>query len=361
MDITKSFKHFIFRQYRQQETQKHILNYLFWECTLRCNLSCLHCGSDCIKKQSATDMPIKDFVKVLDNIKQHNPLKNIMICITGGEPLMRSDLEIAGAEIVKRGFKWGIVTNALTLTQQRFQSLLKAGISSISISLDGFEEQHNRLRQNNLSYKNAISVIDMLVNLNKKQNFTYDIITCANKFNLNTLEKFRDMLIYKGVNRWRIFSIFPEGRAEKNNNLLALNKQEYKQLIEFIAQTRKQHSKNIRLNYSCEGYLGKYELEARDYFYFCRAGINVASVMNNGDVTGCLSVRAQDFIQGNIYKEQFMDIWYNKYQILRQREWAKKGICDNCKQWKKCLGNGLHLHSSLTDEVSRCNYKELNT
>lgn len=360
MKIVKWFKHLIFRNYRNREIKNHTLDYLFWECTLKCNLSCLHCGSDCLKNSAAEDMPLDDFLKVLDDVKQHNSLKNINVCITGGEPLLRNDLEIAGREIIKRGFKWSIVTNGLTLTQNRLKSLLNAGISSISISLDGFENQHNQLRKNKNSFKNALQAIEMLVNLNKTKNFTYDVITCVNKFNFQTIEKFRDFLIYKGVNRWRIFSIFPEGRAENNSKILALNQQEYKQLMDFIAETRKNFSDKIRLNYSCEGFLGKYELKVRDYFFFCRAGINVASIMSNGDVTGCLSVRAKDFIQGNIYKNNFSYIWNNKYQVLRQRDWAKNGICKTCKQWKKCLGNGLHLHNSLKSEVSRCNYRELN-
>lgn len=33
---------------------------LFWECTLRCNLHCRHCGSDCKVKAGLQDMPLAD-------------------------------------------------------------------------------------------------------------------------------------------------------------------------------------------------------------------------------------------------------------------------------------------------------------
>ncbi|MBO4404446.1 MAG: radical SAM/SPASM domain-containing protein, partial [Treponema sp.] len=65
MSLSSAFKHFIFRRYRKAVTKKHELNYLFWECTLRCNLSCLHCGSDCLKQSEIPDMPKEDFFKVL--------------------------------------------------------------------------------------------------------------------------------------------------------------------------------------------------------------------------------------------------------------------------------------------------------
>ena len=47
-------------------------------------------------------MPMNDFLKVLDNIRPHVTPAKTMIVITGGEPLMRKDLEICGTEIYKR-------------------------------------------------------------------------------------------------------------------------------------------------------------------------------------------------------------------------------------------------------------------
>ena len=65
---------------------------------------------------------------------------------------------------------------------------------------------------------------------------------------------------------------------------------------------KNQDGKSIHLNYSCEGYLGKYELKVRDHFFFCRGGISIGSVWCNGNVGACLSVRAPDLIQGNVYE-----------------------------------------------------------
>lgn len=86
----------LFRKYRKNAKSIHELDYLFWECTLRCNLNCLHCGSDCSKDAQVKDMPIEDFLKAIDDIKTMvNPNKT-MVVFTGGEPLMRKDLEEAG-------------------------------------------------------------------------------------------------------------------------------------------------------------------------------------------------------------------------------------------------------------------------
>lgn len=362
MFFFNSLRKFIFRIYRKSVIKKHELNYLFWECTLRCNLGCLHCGSDCLKSSLQKDMPLEDFVSVLDDIKKNNDSKRLTVCITGGEPLLRSDLEEAGLEIRKRGFNWGIVTNGLAFSEERFYSLLKSGMSSLSFSLDGLKESHNYLRKNPDSFDKVISAIKTIVDFQKSHPgyFLFDVITCVHKGNLKELRAFRDFLIESGVRHWRIFSIFPSGRASQNS--LSLSSFEYRQLMDFIFETRKykdSQGRSIHLNYSCEGYLGKYELKVRDYYFFCRGGINVASVMCDGNVTACLSVRSKDFIQGNIYKKSFMDIWKNEYKNLRNRSWAKKGKCAACKNWKNCLGNGLHLYKSMQDEVAHCNLEFL--
>lgn len=58
----------IARSLYQQKVKEHPLRQLFWECTLRCNLHCRHCGSDCKVKAGQQDMPLADF---LASTRQH--------------------------------------------------------------------------------------------------------------------------------------------------------------------------------------------------------------------------------------------------------------------------------------------------
>lgn len=135
--------------------------------------------------------------------------------------------------------------------------------------------------------------------------------------------------------------------------------------MSFIEETRKTE-KNARrrgksyihVSTACEGYLGKYDNKVNDGFFSCMAGVSVGSVMCDGSVTGCLSVRG-DFIQGNIYKESFVDIWNDRFQIMRDRSWTKKGSCGKCKHWKNCMGNGMHLHKDMENGPGICNMRLL--
>ncbi len=339
-------------KYVNIQTELHELKYFFWECTLRCNLNCLHCGSDCHKDATAPDMPIADFLKVTEEIKKtHNPNK-IMIVVTGGEPLLRNDLEEFGQEITAQGFPWGMVTNGLWLTEKRLQSLIKAGLGSITISLDGFEKEHNWIRNNNKSYQKAIEAIKLIVN---QQNIVYDIVTCVNKANFEELLEFKNYLMKIGVKNWRIFTIFPTGRAKENTKLQLSNSQ-FVSLMEFIKTTRNENKINI--SYSCEGFLGDYENKVRDGFFFCRAGVNIASVLVDGSISACPNIN-HSFIQGNIYKDNFLDIWNNKFQVMRIRSWTKKNICKNCEVYNYCKGNGIHLYENTEEQVLSCHFQKL--
>lgn len=149
-------------RFRRNTTKIHTLNYILWESTLRCNLACRHCGSDCKKDAGVKDMPVADFIRAIEQIIPIVDPNNTMIVITGGEPLLRDDLEIAGKALYERGFPWGIVTNGLLLDQRRLHSLMDAGIRAITVSLDGLQNSHNWLRGNPKSFEKAFSAIRML-------------------------------------------------------------------------------------------------------------------------------------------------------------------------------------------------------
>ena len=92
------------RQLVREAQEKHPLTQLFWESTLRCNMNCRHCGSDCRASSVHPDMPFDDFRKVLVRIKEKYDSHKIMVIVSGGEPLMREDLLKCGRGIYELEF-----------------------------------------------------------------------------------------------------------------------------------------------------------------------------------------------------------------------------------------------------------------
>lgn len=323
---------------RKNMAKLHPLRQLFWECTLRCNLKCRHCGSNCMQSNPQNDMPLKDFLHTIDSITPHINPQDTTIIISGGEPLLRNDLEECGHELYQRGYSWGIVTNGFSLTRERLDNLMDAGIRSMTISLDGLKEEHNWLRGHAESFDSAANAIQMLA---KDDKLLWDVVTCIHRKNYPALVSFRNHLVNIGVRNWRIFTIFPMGRAAHMPELQLTN-EEFTGLMEFIKKMRR--TGGIHIDFACEGFLGKYEGEVRDHFYSCNAGICIASILADGTISACPSIRSHIFHQGNIYNDDFMEIWEHKFQPFRDRQWARKGICADCSFFRYCEGNGIHLH-----------------
>lgn len=342
----------IFSDLYASTVAEHRLDTLFWECTLRCNLACRHCGSDCRVDPGVADMPLEDFLKVLDEqITPHVDPAEVLLIFSGGEVLVREDLERAGAEVTRRGYAWGMVTNGMALTERRLDRLVDAGLRSISVSLDGFEREHNYIRCNPQSYDRALDAVRLVV---RRPELACDVVTCVTGAMVPQLEAFRDMLVAEGVAHWRLFSIFPMGRARDDGSLRMTDAQ-FRTVLEFIRRTRREG--RIDASYACEGFLGGYEAEVRDHFYQCAAGVSVASIRVDGAISGCTSIRA-NFNQGNVYRDDFWDVWQNRFEPFRNRAWAKRGACADCRMFRYCLGGGMHLHGD-DGELLYCHYKRL--
>ncbi len=330
---------------------RYPLRQLFWECTLKCNMSCLHCGSDCKKTAEQEDMPLEHFLPVLDNIKANQPATKTIVFTVGGEPLVRPDILKCGREISRKGFYWGMVSNAMLIDGPMMKELSRNGLCSLAIDIDGLPDQHNWLRQSSISFDHAYNAIGYI---RKAPHLVWDVITCVNKRNLNHLTELKKMLIEAGVKKWRCFTIVPMGRAKENDEL-QLTDDQMVQLMEFIVATRQEGK--IELSYACEGYLGEYELKVRSHPFNCVAGLTTASILINGDISGCLSIRSH-YNQGNIYRESFWDVWSGRFEKYRNHEWMRIGECADCGVFDKCKGNGMHLRND-DGSLMTCHYKRL--
>ena len=162
------------------------------------------------------DMPAADFLGVIDSITPHVDPHQLFIIFTGGEALLRPDIEDVGMELYRREYPWGVVTNGFLLDEKRLESLMASGMHSITVSLDGFEEQHNWIRRHPQSFAKAVEAIKLLA---RQKDILWDVVTCVNPRNYPHLEEFKEFLVSLGVPAWRLFSIFPMGRAASDPEL----------------------------------------------------------------------------------------------------------------------------------------------
>ena len=73
---------------------KQMLRLLFWESTIRCNLTCAHCRrieSDETAERDITTSQAKDLIEQLSQLGKEQPMMPVLV-FSGGEPLCREDL-----------------------------------------------------------------------------------------------------------------------------------------------------------------------------------------------------------------------------------------------------------------------------
>ena len=373
MNLRKRIIFELERLRRKNLQQLHPLQQLFWESTLRCNVHCLHCGSDCSSSEITPDMPAEDFLRVIDqSVTPHVDPHKLLIIISGGEPLMRTDLAEVGKALKQRGYPWGMVTNGLALTEKRFKELMASGLRSMAISFDGMQDNHNWLRQHPLAFEGATRAIKLAAQYGVQRGSTvvqhssklsnterealnnieqapapagqpnglvWDVVTCVNQRTINQLDEMQQYLWSIGVRNWRLITIDPMGRAADNPELL-LTPDQHRQLLDYIREKRKH---GLHISYSCEGFIPKYEMEIRDHLFHCAAGVSVASILIDGSISACTSVRGK-YYQGNIYHDDFWEVWENRFESYRNRAWMKKlEPCNTCKLFRYCEGGGMHL------------------
>lgn len=283
----------------------------------------------------------------------------ILINVTGGEPLVRQDLcEVMEYATSELEFHWGMTTNGILLDDENVEKLKKANMETISISIDGLEKTHDEFRGVEGSYRKIINNIKKL----KEENFVkhIQVTTVFHKNNVGQLEELYQVMSDLELDSWRLMSMDPIGRAKENDNLL-LDGKDIKRLLDFIKEKNKYHKRQLKLIYGCPGFLGlEYEKEVREGYFFCRTGINIASILYNGDLFVCPNVpRIKSLIQGNIKIDNFKEVWDNKYKEFRTKNRTKCEECENCEFWKYCLGGAYHTWDFEKNKQNKCTYHML--
>ena len=120
---------------KKVELSKHpVLYNLFWETTLRCNAKCKHCGSRAgenneIEKELTTDEIKRTFKSIADKYDTDK----ILINVTGGEPLVRTDLFDVMKYATNLGYHWGITTNGTLINDEIVSKMKETKLSTISM------------------------------------------------------------------------------------------------------------------------------------------------------------------------------------------------------------------------------------
>ncbi|MHB8872314.1 MAG: radical SAM protein [Myxococcaceae bacterium] len=327
----------------------HPLRYLFFEVTRRCNLACVYCGSSCAPRSKQPELSTAEWIGVARTVAEDFEPTGVMVVITGGEPLLREDLLDLLSELRRLKFPFGMVTNGQFLDGERARRLVATGIGAISVSLDAPEDLNDRLRGQGVTRRVSEAIGHL-----RAAGFAgkLEVMSTITAPAVARLEETRRLVQALGVPLWRVVPVMPLGRAAERPELVP-GPEDLRQLLEFVLAARRD-GRAPTPEFCEEGYLGdRYEGEVRPFLNECLAGITVAGILSDGRIGACPEL-SDAFVQGDIHRERFGDVWRTRYQALRERSWTRKGACSSCADFGRCHGGSLHLYSKPGADMLRC-------
>lgn len=344
--------------YRDGLYRQPRLTYLFFELTDACNLCCIHCGSSA-SPANRTYLPLEGVRSVLESVAAKYPPESIMICLSGGEPLLHPNFFEIAAMATKLGFSCGITTNGTLIGAHNAHKFLENGIRSVTFSLDGLRESHDRFRNRPGSFDRTLEGIRSLQEAAGKQ-VGIQVTTVIHRENIGELEDIFRQMCLVGVDSWRVINLEPIGRALHHSQLL-LRPEEYRQLLEFIREKRYTPGVTMDVTYGCSHYLTPaLEREVRDYYFICGSGIYVASILCNGDIYSCMDIeRRPELVQGNIFRDDFTEVWENRFQAFREDRTERCETCRQCADRRFCRGDAAHTWDYDRKEPMLCIKQQL--
>jgi radical SAM protein with 4Fe4S-binding SPASM domain len=95
----------------------------------------------------------------------------------------------------------------------------------------------------------------------------------------------------------------------------------------------------------------------------CDAGIRGFGLLSNGDITGCVSLRSREYVEGNLRERPLREIWESEKSFRWRREMTREkllGYCRTCSHGSQCLGGcpntRLVMNSDMYSENQYCSY-----
>ena len=99
--------------------------WLLFELTYRCPLQCVFCYNPVDFAATQDELPTAEWLRVL---REARALGSVQLGLSGGEPLLRDDLEQITHEAHRLGYYSNLITSGVGLTQHRLTELKRAGL-----------------------------------------------------------------------------------------------------------------------------------------------------------------------------------------------------------------------------------------
>jgi len=328
-----------------KQDEKFVPLVMSWNVTRECNLKCSHCYINAAEGKLQNELTTQEGKNLIDQISE---VSHPLLILSGGEPLMRSDIFELIEYGSSKGLKMGLGSNGSLIDDQVARKLKKAGIATVSISIDSnIPKQHDEFRGVEGAWEKAVNACKAL----QKNNVLVQVNTTLTHENYDQIDAIMTLAEEIGVENFHLFFLVPTGRATK---LTDISPQKYEDMITKTFAKVSKHTLNVRP--SCAPQFMRIAkgmgLDMRQWIRGCIAGMYYCRIYPNGDVTPCpyLPIKL-----GNVREQSFKDIWFNSpvFKALRNPD-CLKGKCGKCEYRQLCGGCRARAYGLSADFIDYC-------
>lgn len=328
--------------------------------TRRCNLRCAHCYLDAGSRRDGApdELATEEVLRLLDGIADLGD--ETMIVLTGGEPLLRSDVDRLARHAADRGLMAVVGTNGMLLDARRVAALGAAGVRAVGISLDSLEAgYHDRFRGLPGAWQKTMAGIDAC----RRGGLMFQIHFTVTDDNAHELD---DMIAFAREAGAAVLNVFFVVCAGRGRSLSNISVETYERALHRLAEAARAE-RDLIVRARCAPHFKRLAREISPPLPItladgyeaggCLAGTRYCRVTPEGELTPCPYMEVS---AGSIRCSDFATLWAEAPLFAALRSPRLEGRCGDCEYARLCGGcraRPLGRDGNLMGEDFLCGYQ----
>ena len=316
--------------------------WLLAEITYRCPLHCAFCYNptdyaDYTKNELGTDA----WIKVLRDARK---LGALQLGISGGEPLLRDDIEDIVVEANHLGYYSNLITSGVGLTEKRIDAFKSGGLDHIQLSMHDITEEISNFVTDTSTFKLKQKVAAMI----KDRGYPMVLNVVIHRYNIGHIKEILEMAEALGADYVELANTQYYGWSLINRNQLMPTKEQIDEAEKITNEFREYIGNKMKIFFVVPDYYAERPKKCMNGW-----GEVFMIVTANGDVLPCHSARVlPDMNFPNVTNNDLKEIWYDSSAFNKYRgdEWMKEP-CRSCSEKENDLG-GCRCQAFLLSGVA---------
>jgi pyrroloquinoline quinone biosynthesis protein E len=302
--------------------------WLLFELTYRCPLHCVFCYNPTDFTRTGTELTTEDWIRVL---REARALGSVQLGLSGGEPLVRDDLELIVAEAHTLGFYTNLITSGVGLTEARLQVLKRGGLDHIQLSFQDSTREMNDF----LSSTRTFELKSKVAKLIKQYDYPMVLNVVLHRLNIDHVEEILHMAEQMGADYVELANTQYYGWASRNRDQLLPSREQLRRAEEVTNRFRDQVGQRIRVFFVVPDYF-----ERRPKPCMNGLGSIFLTITPDGTALPCHAARMLPGIDfPNVRSSSVASVWYDSpgFNHFRGDSWMKEP-CRSCPEKTKDFG-----------------------